>query len=65
MVLVEDECRVEREAGTAAVWYPKVQQAVIKVDQKKQAVSFYGALNLKTGDCHFLSTPDKQNGCYR
>lgn len=61
MVLVEDECRIEREAGTAAVWYPKGKQAVIKVDQQKQAVSFYGALDLKTGDCHILSTSGRQN----
>lgn len=61
MVPVEDECRVEKEAGTTAVWYPKGKPAVIHVDQKKQAVSFYGALNLKTGDCHFLTTEGRQN----
>lgn len=61
MVLVEDECRIEREAGTAAVWCPKGKTITIGVDQEKQAVSFYGALNVKTGDCHFLSTAGKQN----
>lgn len=61
MVLVEDECRIEREAGTTAVWYPKGKTITIRVDQKKEAVSFYGALNVKTGQCHFLATDGKQN----
>ena len=61
MVLVEDECRIERESGTTAVWYPKGKPAIVNVDRKKQAVSFYGALNVKTGDCHFLSTEGRQN----
>jgi transposase len=61
VVLVEDECRIEREAGVTALWSLKGKPVVIHVDQEKEAVSFYGALNLKTGDCHVLSTEGRQN----
>lgn len=63
MVLVADECRVERESGTTLVWYPKGTKTNIKVDQEKEAISFYGALNVKTGDCHVLDAPI-QNSFY-
>lgn len=49
MVLVADECRVQRESGLTSIWYPKGEYPEIKVDQKKEAISFYGALNVKTG----------------
>jgi hypothetical protein len=49
VVLVADECRIEKEAGTGAVWFPRGETITIKVDQQKQAVSFYGALNVESG----------------
>lgn len=49
MVLVSDECRVERESQVMGIWYPKGKQPNIPVDQKREAVSFYGALNVATG----------------
>lgn len=52
MVLVADECRVEKEVGTKAIWYPAGHYPQIKIDRERQAVSFYGAVNVKTGQCH-------------
>ena len=49
MVLVSDECRVEREFGIMGIWYLKGKQPSVAVDQKKEAISFYGALNVVTG----------------
>lgn len=60
MVLVADECRVERESGLASIWYPKGEYPTIRLDQVKEAISFYGALNVKTGECTVLDTP-RQN----
>lgn len=52
MVLVEDETRVQREANVKKVWYLKGKQPEIQVEQKKQAKSYYGALNVQSGKCH-------------
>ena len=60
MVLVEDECRIQRESDTKSIWYQKGQYPEIKVEQIKQAQSFYGVTNLKTGKCH-LRIFDRQN----
>ena len=57
MVLVADECRVQTESDTTSIWYPKGKYPTIKVDQTKQALSFYGALNVATGECHALDAP--------
>lgn len=56
MVLVADECRVEKEVGMKAVWYPAGQYPQVRVDREREAVSFYGALNVKTGHCHSWKT---------
>lgn len=63
MVLVEDECRIQRESSLQSIWQQKGQQEVIKVDQKKEGTSFYGALDVKTGKCHLWDT-DKQNSLH-
>ncbi len=63
MVVVADECRIERESGVTNIWYPKGKYPDIKVEQKKEAVSFYGALNVKTGKENTLILP-KQNSHY-
>lgn len=52
MVLVEDECRVQRESSIKSIWYRKGTYPTIKVDQKKEGRSFYGALDVKTGKDH-------------
>jgi len=46
--LVADECRLEKESGARRIWFPKGKQPIIKVDQNKEAISFYGALNVIT-----------------
>lgn len=56
MVLVADECRVEKEAGAKAIWYPSGHYPEIKIDRDRQAVSFYAALSVKTGQCHSRQT---------
>ena len=48
-MLAADEARLEWEATTKAVWYPKGKQPQIKVSREKKTKSFYGALNLKGG----------------
>lgn len=57
MVLVEDECRVEKESGTTRIWYPRGEYPIIRVNQEKDAWSFYGALNIKSGQCHVRDFP--------
>lgn len=61
MVLVEDECKIQRESGLKSIWYTKGQQPTIRVDQKKEGRSFYGALDVKSGKCHLWDISDKQN----
>lgn len=61
MVLVEDEARIERESGLKSIWYEKGQSPTIRVDQKKEGQSFYGALDIKSGKCHLWDTADRQN----
>lgn len=57
MVLVADECRVERESGTMSIWYPKGKQPTIRVEQEREAVSFYGALEVATGKETVIKAP--------
>lgn len=54
VILVEDECRIQREANAKQVWYPKGKQPEIRVDQKREGKSYYGALNVTTGKCHLM-----------
>lgn len=61
MVLVEDECRIERESGLKSIWYQKGEFPTIRVDQKKEGQSFYGALDIKSGKCHLWDLAGKQN----
>ena len=60
MVLVEDECRIARESDTAASWYEKGKSPEIRVDRKREGRSFYGALNVGTGQCHLQAIAGKQ-----
>lgn len=52
MVLVEDECRIQRESDLNSIWYPEGKYPEIKVEQKKEARCFYGVLDLKAKRCH-------------
>ncbi len=61
MVLVEDEAKVQRESSLKSIWFEKGQQPTIRVDQKKEGQSFYGALDIKSGKCHLWDTNERQN----
>jgi transposase len=52
VVLVEDECRIQREANAKRVWYQRGEQPEIRVDQKREGKSYYAALNVQSGKCH-------------
>ena len=60
MVLVEDECRIARESDTMGIWYEKGKYPEIKVDRKREGRSFYGALDVRTGQCHLQEIAGKQ-----
>lgn len=62
MVLVADECRVERESGVMSIWYPKGKQPTIRVNQEREAVSFYGALDTATGKETVMRAPRQESG---
>jgi transposase len=50
LVFTSDECRIIWESEIRRLWLPKGQKTVIKVERKRQAQSFIGFLNLKTGE---------------
>lgn len=56
MVLVEDESRVQKESGIQSIWFHRGKYPDIKVVGEKKALSFYGALNVKTGKCHIMDS---------
>jgi len=61
VVLVADECRLQRESGLTSIWYQRGKYPEIRVDQVKEAVSFYGALNVKTGKVTILDAPRQKS----
>ena len=63
VVLVEDEVKVQPESNTKKIWYSKGEQPEIKVEQRKGGMSYYGALNVKSGKCH-LREFDWQKSAY-
>jgi transposase len=63
VVLVADECRVQKESDVQKIWYSQGEYPDIKVEQDKQAMSYYGALNVETGKCH-LREFDWQKSAY-
>jgi len=54
VVLVEDEAKIQRESNVKRIWYSRGKQPEIKVDGKRGGMSYYGALNVKTGNCHLM-----------
>lgn len=50
IVMVSDECRIVWETEVRRLWLPKGEKSIIKVERERQAQSFIGFLNLKTGE---------------
>lgn len=50
IVFTADECRIVWETEIRRLWLPKGKKTIIKVERKRQAQSFLGLLNLKTGE---------------
>lgn len=49
VIMPEDETSLYLQATTQAVWAPRGQTPVVRVHPNRKKVSFYGSLNLKTG----------------
>ena len=49
LILAEDEASLYLQATTTAVWAPRGQTPVVFVHPNRDKVSFYGTLNLQTG----------------
>ena len=49
VIVAEDEATLYLQATTTSVWAPKGQTPVVAVHPDRQKVSFYGSLNLATG----------------
>jgi len=60
-VFCADEVRVEHEAETRRVWLPVGARTKIKVDRRKEAQSYFGALSLRTGKVHLERIDGQQN----
>lgn len=50
VVFTSDECRIIWETYIRRLWLPKGEKSIIRVERKRQAQSFIGFLNLKTGE---------------
>lgn len=50
VIFAADECRIVWETEIRRLWLPKGEKTVLKVERKRQAQSFLGLLNLKTGE---------------
>jgi transposase len=49
IILAEDEASLYLQATTTAVWAPRGQTPLVRVHPNRDKVSFYGSLNLQTG----------------
>lgn len=49
VILAEDEASLYLQATTMAVWAPRRQTPVVRLDPGRAKVNFYGTLNLHTG----------------
>ena len=49
VILAEDEASLYLQATTTAVWAPQGQTPLVRVHPNRDKVSFYGSLNLQTG----------------
>jgi len=50
IIFTADECRIIWETEIRRLWLPKGKKTIMKVERKRQAQSFLGLLNLKTGE---------------
>ena len=49
VILAEDEASLYLQATTTAVWAPKGQTPIVRADPSRTKTTFYGTLNLHTG----------------
>jgi transposase len=56
-----DEVRVEHEAEARRMWLPRGERTKLKVDRKKSAKSFFGALSLTSGKMKIYPITGQQN----
>ena len=61
LVLAEDEASLYLQATTTAVWAPRGQTPIVRVHPSRDKVSFYGTLNLHTGQA-VTTREEKMNG---
>ena len=50
MIFTADECRIVWETEIRRLWLPKGKKTIMKVERRRQAQSFLGLLNMKTGE---------------
>ena len=60
-VYTVDEVRVEHEAETRRMWLPRGERTKLKVDRKKSAHSFFGALSLTKNKMKIYPITGQQN----
>ena len=60
-VYTVDEVRVEHEAETRRMWLPRGQRTKLKVDRKRAALSFFGALSLTSKKMKLYPIEGNQN----
>lgn len=60
VILAEDEALLYLQATTTRVWAPQGQTPHVAVHPGREKVSFYGTLNLHTGE-QYLMQADKMN----
>jgi transposase len=57
-LLAEDEASLYLQVTTAQVWAPRRQSPVVRVDSQRDKTSFYGTLDLVTGNEIVTESPD-------
>ena len=50
VIFASDECRIVWETEIRRLWLPKGKKTIIRVERERQAQSFIGFLDLKTGE---------------
>lgn len=60
-VFTADEVRVDHEAETRRMWLPVGQRTKLSVDRERNAQSYFGALNLRTGIVDLERIEGQQN----
>lgn len=61
VILAEDEASLYLQATTTAVWAPRGQTPLVRVHPSRDKVSFYGTLNLHSGQ-EVATREEKMNG---